>query len=208
MVALPLREVPSGCSDYKDSLEENFKNRSVVHLRACSAVPLLRKSIWMVVRGMVRLGSVSINGDERLLGLAGPNEIFGESLSNVEAYEAVAMTDCDVLCISLSEINDSPSLALAMFHSVSARYRQAESILALLSLRLIEDRVKAFLELIALDYGQICEEGLRLNLRLTHHELASALGTTRVTTTRVIGQLREEEWLMIDSSRHFIISSL
>ena len=99
MVALSSREVPSGRSNYKDILEENFNNRSVVHLRAGSAVPLLRKSIWMVVRGMVRLGSVSINGDEILLGLAGPNEIFNECLSNVEAYEAVEMTDCDVLCI-------------------------------------------------------------------------------------------------------------
>ena len=66
----------------------------------------------MVARGMVRLSSVSINGDEILLGLAGPNEVFGESLSTVEAYEAVAITDCDVLCISLSEINDSPRESL------------------------------------------------------------------------------------------------
>ena len=44
---------------------------------------------------------------------------------------------------------------------------------------------KAFL---AKDFGEPCEAGLRLNLRLTHQEIASALSTTRVTVTRVLGQ--------------------
>ena len=49
---------------------------------------------------------------------------------------------------------------------------------------------------------------MRLNLRLTHQEMASALSTTRVTVTRVIGLLRDEGWLQIDSQRHLVISHL
>ena len=49
---------------------------------------------------------------------------------------------------------------------------------------------RGFLELLAKDSGEPCEAGLRLNLRLTHQEIASALSTTRVTVTRVLGQLR------------------
>ena len=62
--------------------------------------------------------------------------------------------------------------------------------------------------MLAQDYGQACETGLRLNLRLTHQELASALSTTRVTVTRVLGVLREEGWLQIDGQRHLVISHL
>jgi CRP-like cAMP-binding protein len=45
-------------------------------------------------------------------------------------------------------------------------------------------------------------------VRLTHQELASALGTTRVTVTRVIGALREEGWLQLDGQRRLVLSHL
>ena len=65
---------------------------------------------------------------------------------------------------------------------------------------------RGFLELLAKDFGEPCEAGLRLNLRLTHQEIASALSTTRVTVTRVLGQLRDEGWLQIDASRHLMVT--
>ena len=56
--------------------------------------------------------------------------------------------------------------------------------------------------------GDLRHLRLRLNLRLTHQEIASALSTTRVTITRVIGLLRDEGWLKIDSERHLVITHL
>jgi CRP-like cAMP-binding protein len=87
-------------------------------------------------------------------------------------------------------------------------YRQSHALLALMGLRRVEERVRGFLELLSQEYGQPCDQGLRLNLRLTHQEVASALGTTRVTVTRVIGNLREEGWLQIDEQRRLVISHL
>ena len=54
--------------------------------------------------------------------------------------------------------------------------------------------MRGFLELLANEYGQPCEHGLRLNPRLTHHDIAGALGTTRVTVTRVIGVLERRDF--------------
>ena len=108
----------------------------------------------------------------------------------------------------MAEIEQSPQLAIAMMEAVGTRYRQAEYMLSLLGLRRVEERVRGFLELLAQDYGQSCNEGLRLNLRLTHQDMASALSTTRVTVTRVIGLLRDEGWLKIDPQRHLVISHL
>jgi len=47
--------------------------------------------------------------------------------------------------------------------------------------------------------------GTRLGVRLTHQHLANAIGTTRVTVTRLLGQLREEGWLNIDRDHHIVI---
>jgi len=208
MVAVSARDSARRREGFRDLLEANYQKRNLVHLTAGSVVPLLKNNLWLVVRGMVKLGAVSIHGDELLLGLAGPNEPFGEPLSTVEAYEAVTLSDCDLLCVTMAEVEQSPQLAIAMLEAVSVRYRQAEYLLALLGLRRVEERVRGFLELLAQDYGQACDDGLRLNLRLTHQEMASALSTTRVTVTRVIGLLRDEGWLKIDNQRHLVISHL
>ncbi|MEO1004073.1 MAG: Crp/Fnr family transcriptional regulator [Cyanobacteria bacterium J06638_7] len=191
---------------FRDLLETSFEKRSLVHLSAGSTVPLLKRSVWMVIRGMVKLSAISIQGDELLLGLAGPNEPFGEPLSNVQAYEARTVNDSDLLCLSCEDLAGSPDLAIALLQGMAARYRQSEAMLALLGLRRIEERVRGFLELLANDYGQPCDKGLRLNVKLTHQELASALSTTRVTVTRVLGALRDEGWLHIDSQRRLVIA--
>jgi len=203
---------PAPQADARDSfrqlLEESYQRRSLVHLSAGSSVPLLKKSVWLVVRGMVSLSTLSYQGDELLVGLAGPNEPFGEPLTNLEAYEARALSDCDLLCLSCDEIAQSPHLALALLQGLGARYRQSEALLALLGLRRVEDRVKSFLELLANDYGQPCDQGLRLDLRLTHQDIANALSTTRVTVTRALGNLRAQGWLQLDRQRRLVISHL
>ncbi|MFM7313726.1 MAG: Crp/Fnr family transcriptional regulator [Cyanobium sp.] len=205
MVATPFREA-AGSDAFREFLETSFRRRNLVHLACGSQVPLLRHSIWLVVRGMVKLGSLTIHGDDLLLGLAGPNEPFGEPLTDVEAFEARTLCDTDLLCLPMEEIRSNPALSLAMLDAVSRRYRQSQALLALMGLRRVEERVRGFLELLALDYGQMCDEGLKLELRLTHQEVASALGTTRVTVTRVIGLLRQEGWLQIDGQRSLVIS--
>jgi CRP-like cAMP-binding protein len=197
---------PSSSQDFRELLEASYEKRSLVHLTSGSTVPLLKRNVWLVVRGMVKLTALSMQGDEMLLGLAGPNEPFGDPLSNVEAYQATTLCDTDLLCLSCEEIGRDANLAMALLQGLGARYRQSESMLALLGLRRVEDRVRGFLELLASDYGQPCDQGLRLNLKLTHQDLASALSTTRVTVTRVLGGLREEGWLQIDPQRRLVIS--
>ena len=207
MVFTPARE-SSQSPSFVELLEASYEKRSLVHLPAGSRVPLLKKSVWLVVRGMVKLSAISLQGDELLLGLAGPNEPFGDPLSNVEVYEATTLVECDLLCLTCDEIAASPHLAMALLQGMGVRYRQSEAMLGLLGLRRIEDRVRGFLELLANDYGQPCDQGLRLNIKLTHQELASALSTTRVTVTRVLGSLKDEGWLQLDANRCLVISYL
>jgi len=202
-----VREASSSDS-FRDLLESNYQRTSLVQMNSGSTVPLLRHHLWLVVRGMVKLGCVTVEGDELLLGLAGANELFGESLAGPEAYEAKTLCDCDLLCLSYAELEQHPSLAPALVKAISQRQRQSQLLLALMGLRRVEDRVKGFLELLGIDYGVSVPQGLRLTPRLTHQEIASALGTTRVTVTRIIGQLKELGWLSLDSQRSIILSPL
>ena len=199
---------PNGQKGLRTSLEDTYQRRDLVHLAAGSRVPLLRQHIWLVTRGMVKLSCITEQGDDLVLGLAGPNEPFGEPLTNIDLYEAITLCDSDLLCLPIDEIEATPHLAVTLVKSMASRMRQSEALIALLGLRRIEERVRGFLELLAQDYGQPCDQGLRLNLRLTHQDIASALSTTRVTVTRVLGLLKEEGWLQLDDPRQLVISHL
>ncbi|MFM7237383.1 MAG: Crp/Fnr family transcriptional regulator [Cyanobium sp.] len=203
----PIRE-SSNSDRFRELLEFNYHRTSLVQMSTGSSIPLLRHHLWLVVRGMVKLGCVTIHGDEVLLGLAGPNELFGESLAGPDAYEATTLTDCDLLCLSQAELDKHPGFIPLFLEAVCQRQRQSQAMLALLGLKRIEDRVRGFLELLAIEYGVTTAQGLRLTPKLTHQEIASALGTTRVTVTRIIGQLREMGWLTIDSQRSITLPPL
>lgn len=173
--------------------------------RAGSPVPLLRHDLWLVVRGLVRLHATLADGEEVLLGLAGPWELFGEPLSHHPASRATTLWGSELLLLNRQQIHADPLLCQAVLEAVMERQRQSESLLALLALRRVEDRVRGFLELMAECYGQPCPEGLRLDLQLTHRQIATALGTTRVTVTRVIGALREQGLLDLDGERRLLV---
>jgi CRP-like cAMP-binding protein len=189
-------------------LEHSVQKRELVQLPSGTAVPLLRDHIWLVVRGMVKLHSITVHGDELILGLAGPNEPFGEPLTHAEHCQASTLCDSDLLCLSLDEIQATPQLSMAVVRALATRMRQCEALMSLLGMRRVEDRLRGFLELLAEEYGQPCEQGLQLNLRLTHQDLANALSTTRVTVTRLLGLLRDEGWLQISANRALVISHL
>ncbi|WP_370593833.1 Crp/Fnr family transcriptional regulator [Synechococcus sp. MVIR-18-1] len=113
-----------------------------------------------------------------------------------------------MLGLSIQDVNTTPHLSNNLMKAMMHRTRQSEALIALLGLRGVENRVKSFLELMAEDYGQPCDQGLKLNLRLTHQEIASAVSTTRVTITKVLGQLKESGWLQYDSKQKIIVSHL
>ena len=206
MVASPQRDASRDNLGLRELLESNFQTRNLIPMAAGSPVPLLKDHVWLVIRGMTKLVTSYMSGDEALLGLVGPNEPFGAPLSTVEPYEAVTLADSDLLCLHWDELLEDPAMARAMFLAMARRYRQAEALLGLMGMRRVEDRLCGFLELLARDYGQTGPGGNRIGVRLTHQELASALGTTRVTVTRFIGQLRQQGWLQIESGRYLVLT--
>ena len=198
---------PSSSSGFLGDLENSYRRRSI-HFDSGVKVPLLPDHIWIVVRGIVKLSCLNEQGDDVLLAIAGPNEPFGEPLTHLDLFEATTHDHCDLLGLSIQDVNTTPHLSNNLMKAMMHRTRQSEALIALLGLRGVENRVKGFLELMAEDYGQPCDQGLKLNLRLTHQEIASAVSTTRVTITKVLGQLKESGWLQYDSKQKTIVSHL
>jgi CRP-like cAMP-binding protein len=166
---------------------------------------MLPDEIWVVCRGVVQLGTLYDSGDEAMLGLACPSMPFGLPLSFIRPYQASALTDVDLMRLTLAEVEQSPMLAQGIFRHLTRRLQQTEAVLAMVGYRRVEDRLRHFLLLLKQEIGQPNNGGTRLSIRLTHQQLANAIGTTRVTVTRLLSQLQEEGWLVVDNTRHIVI---
>jgi CRP-like cAMP-binding protein len=84
--------------------------------------------------------------------------------------------------------------------------RQTEALLAIAGLKRVEDKLHHLLQLLKQEMGEPVAEGTRLGIRLTHQNLANAIGTTRVTVTRLLGEFQRQGLISFDSDRHLIIN--
>ncbi|WP_448574219.1 Crp/Fnr family transcriptional regulator [Trichothermofontia sp.] len=191
--------------DLRQLLEEYYQERTLIPYQAGQIISLKPDEVWLVGRGVVVLSTLYQSGDEALLGLAAPAMPFGLPLTAIAPYQATALTDVDVMRLTMVEIESSPALRHEIDRQLARRLRQTEALLALGGYRRVEERLRQLLLLLAQEMGQPTADGLRLMVRLTHQHLANAIGTTRVTVTRLIGQLRREKWLTIDANRHLIV---
>jgi len=191
--------------DMRHSLEQLYQGRALQSFRSGQEISMRSDEVWVVIRGVVQLGTFYDTGDEALLGLACPSMPFGLPLTLIRPYHASALTDADVMRLTWTELDQSPVLAQGIFQHMARRLRQTEAVLAMVGYRRVEDRLRHLLLLLKREVGHPVQEGTRLGVRLTHQQLANAIGTTRVTVTRLISQLREENWLTIDGDRHIIL---
>jgi CRP/FNR family transcriptional regulator len=51
------------------------------------------------------------------------------------------------------------------------------------------------------DFGVPSQDGITIDLRLSHQAIAEAIGSTRVTITRLLGDLRNEGLVQIDRKK-------
>lgn len=187
-----------------DLLEQLYCDRTLDPYRSGCTIPLKPNDVLIICRGIVQLLTIQPDGSETLLGLAGPSMPIGLPLTTVDPYWATALNDVDVLCLPLTEIEASPVLMSGLFHNLILRLQQTEAWLALAGKRLVADRLKHLLLVLARDFGQVEPDGIRIPVRLTHHQMAMAISTTRVTVTRLLKEFKTEGWMVIDQ-RHIIL---
>ena len=170
-------------------------------------LPLEGDGLWQVSQGVVQLSTSQSNGDEVLVGLAGPGMPLGMPLTGLVSYQARALTDVYCLWVSLTDLQRSGALAQALLSQLMRRLRQTEALLAITAgQRRVEDRLRHLLLLLAQEVGEPVPRGVRLQVRLTHQSLANAIGTSRVTCTRLLGRFHTWGWVDWGTDRHLLVT--
>jgi CRP-like cAMP-binding protein len=198
-------EAPENYQNFQRLLQDRDYLRSLKSFKKGKQIPLDTKNIWIVYRGYVQTSTLQPSGDESILGFLGPLMPLSLKLSFIETYEALALTDVELLQLSQEEIDRSPELLLEINLQMARCLRQTEALLWLNGKRAMIERLRDFLNLLAREFGQQTPEGIRIDFRLRHHQIANAIGTTRVTATRFLRELRELGVFHVGSDHHIYL---
>lgn len=92
-----------------------------------------------------------------------------------------------------------PVLGENVVRLLSAQVAERELAIAISLEPNVERRVLRKLQQLALRWGRVTPDGIRLNLRLTHQELANMVGAVRETVTLAMGRLQDQGEIHVEN---------
>lgn len=150
-------------------------------------------SLNVLARGRVKVIRETDEGQEVILRLIQPGEIFGGAGGWGEAtYPASARAQEDAVVLQLPAdsfsdlIAHQPAFALAVVHELGERLRAAEARIRDLQTQRVERRIARALLRLANKTGVKTDTGIELGGPLTRQDLAELAGTTLSTASRTL----------------------
>ena len=172
-------------------LQEIYQEPNLRHYAAKQKISLYEDDVWIVYCGVVQIQTLHDSGDESILGMLGPMMTFSRAFTDLDIFDVQALTEVDLLRLSWQDIQQSPALAMAMNQLLTRRLQQAEILLTLLKKNQIEERLLSLLVFLAREFGKESPEGIRIDIHLTHQQIANIVGTTRVSVTKIMGGFKK-----------------
>lgn len=151
-------------------------------------IPATADLLLHVMTGVVAQMVIHPDGTEVLLGLHGPQQLLVPHPTDSCYLHLQAHTDVQLLAIPWAQAMTMPDLVATL----RSRLWQQEAWASMQARPYLEDRILGILTLLAEQFGQPTSDGLLLNVRLTHTQLATAVGATRTTVTRMVSKLRRQ----------------
>lgn len=157
------------------------------------------RSVFLLASGRVKICHLTPEGKQSILAFIDPGELFGElAVFEQGAREEYAETlePSTVVMIPGDEmqrlIQQHPVVSMSVTRMMGLRRRRIERRLKNLLFLSNRDRLTHLLLELAEQYGEPSSEGVRLRIKLSHHDLANVIGSTRETVTVVLGELQAE----------------
>jgi CRP-like cAMP-binding protein len=151
--------------------------------------------VYMLDRGQVKLKQVTADGQEVILNVAGPGEIFG-LIGFIENSHYPVSAEAATECLALSWdrpaltrlARDYPQIALNAMSQMAARVSDFQGQIRTLATERVERRLARVLLRLARQVGRKVEDGVLIDLSVSRQDLAEMSGTTLYTVSRILSQ--------------------
>jgi CRP/FNR family transcriptional regulator len=169
------------------------------------------RGVFILCGGRAKLTTSSSDGKTLIVKIAEPGELLGASASLLgNAYEVSAET-IEPAQINFIKRDDflrflamSPEACMHTAQQLSAKYQSAQREIRSLGLAQTTSEKLARLLLDWCATGEETPKGTRLQVLLTHEEIAQMIGTTRETVTRLLSDFRRRKILEVKGSSFFV----
>ena len=151
--------------------------------------------VYVVKIGRVRITRATEDGKEITVAILGPGDLFGEEIifSDVVRSTFATCLEDSLLCTARADdlyglLTRNPLLALNIAKYLSEQRDDALSIAEEFAYLKVPDRLMKLLERLAAEHGAQASEGRLIDVRLTHADIASLIGSTRETVSSLLAQ--------------------
>jgi CRP-like cAMP-binding protein len=157
-------------------------------------------SLMAVLRGRVRISSVSGEGKELTLNVISPGEIFGEIAlldGQPRSADATAIEETTLLVVErrqfLPFVRQNDDLFLRLLAVLCSRLRRTSTALEEIALFDLPVRLARVLLKLAVDYGRPGPGGTRIDLKLSQRDLSNLVASSRESVNKQLRAWREHK---------------
>jgi CRP/FNR family transcriptional regulator len=156
--------------------------------------------VHLVKRGTVRIARRTADGHEVTIAMLTDGSLFGEEVvfsPNVERSTVATCMTPTLLCSARAEhvyglLGRFPTLAINVAKYLHERRDEALAIAEDLAFLTVPERIVSLFARLKAEYGTPVADGTLLDVRLTHADLASLVGSTRETVSAQLSQLEKD----------------
>ncbi len=190
------------------TIEEFKKNEVVLHEEDTN------EFMYIILFGKVKVIQTTEDGKEIILAVHKADDFFGEvSLIDGKTSPATVQTLEDSLIAFIAK-KDFYSLLVTqskvlekMLHIFCSRLRESWERIYILNAKNASDRVKLLFLTLSHKNGSATSDGIVLNLKLTHQEIADMAGLSRETVTRILDKLQKDGEISILKNKMICMKS-
>jgi len=156
-------------------------------------------AVYFVKKGRVKLSHRDKSGKSVTIRVCEPGEPFGEMAAMGEesrSLQATALDDVWLCWVGRERFvrfaETHPQITLRIAKLIGLHRRELENRLEEMLFLDVPTRLARTLVKLADQHGRKLDDGIQVQIRITHRELAELIGATRETTTAALNRLKRE----------------
>lgn len=158
-----------------------------------------REGLYMLKEGKLKLYKINQEGKQFIVSILGSGNVFGEidsfSLGTRDTF--IETMDDTILCSLGKEefekfLIDRPQLTVRIMKELSGLLKERDAMLSQLALSNVRDRILHLLKTLAEKFGIPEDAYHKIDMPLSHQEIANMIGSTRETVTTVLNDLSKD----------------
>ena len=185
-----------------DALGEISKITEVISFEPNQTVFLANEvadALYVIMSGQVRIEQNYRDGRRKTLAFLGPGHFFGEMAIVTDRRRcatAIISETAELMRVDktafLSSLKKNAELCFGILQVICERLRMADDEIHNLTFRNLPGRIVSKLFELGEQFGRATENGLLINLELTHYDLADMVGTNRESISKYLSKFKRE----------------